>query len=384
MSSLQAAALELVPQLAERAKHAESERRLPADTLRCLVELGLLRAFVPRAYGGDERTLSEVLDATTVLATGCASTGWVASLLAIHNLAVCWLDRRGQEEIFGNGPDVVVSSSVAPTGKLSRVTGGFQLRGRWSFSSGIDHASWIMLGANLELEPGSSEYFLCFVRASEVTLIDDWRVAGMSATGSRSLELQEVFVPAHRVLSLKSVREGTACRLHLHPNPLYRLSWESVFVCAFPPAALGAAMAMLKGFREATASRVNVFSGRGFRTNLGSAMRVAESAAQIDSARLIFRRDIATLDEAAREGGSSQPGVAERIAYDAAYVVDACSQAVLRLFRGSGGRAVYDGSPLQRHFRDIHVMTQHAAMDMDRCGEIYGRALLQNPALAAG
>ena len=383
-SSFHEAAADLVPQLRKRAVEAERERRLPAETIANLRDLGILRAFVPRVYGGDERSMSEVLDAMTELGTGCASTAWVASLLAIHNIAVCWLERQGQEDIFGAGPDVILSSSVAPTGTLDRTAGGFQIDGKWRFSSGVDHASWIMLGANLKVESAPSEYFLCFVRASEVTLVDDWHVAGLRATGSQSLELKEIFVPNHRALLLRAVRDGTAAGLALHPNPFYHLPWDSVFASAFPPAALGTAIAMLEGFREYSGSRASVFSGKGFRTNAGSAMRLAEAATQIDAARLLFRRDLAALDRLAREGGPSSSCMAQRIAYDVPFIIDACSRAILRLFRGSGARAVHECNPLQRYFRDIHVMTQHATMDMDRAGEAYGRTLLQNPTLALG
>lgn len=384
--ALRQAVLDLVPNLRRRADEAERERRLPAETLSDLRDVGLFRAFVPRVYGGDERILSEVLDVTTDLAVGCASTAWVGSLIAIHNIAVCWLEKKGQEEIFGDQPDVVVTSSVAPTGTLVRGPGGFRLSGRWGFSSGVDHASWVMVGANLQQEVASlpPDYFLCFARANEVTLIDDWHAAGLCATGSKSLELREIFIPDHRALLLRSVAEGTAPGLALHANPFYRLPWNLVFTAAFPPAALGTAVAMLEEFREHTASRVSRFSGRGFRTNVGSAMRVAEAAAQIDAARLVFARDLGALDRLALDGGRLDPGAAERIAYDIPFVVDACSRAVLQLFRGSGARALFEGNPLQRHFRDIHAMTQHAAMDMDRASEIYGQALIHNSTLGLG
>jgi alkylation response protein AidB-like acyl-CoA dehydrogenase len=378
------AALDLIPQLRKRADGAERERRLPVETIANLRDLGLLRAFVPRTYGGDERALSEVLDVMTELGAGCASTAWVGSLVAIHNVAVCWLEKKGQDEIFGEGPDVVLTSSVAPTGTLIPVAGGFELLGKWGFSSGVDHASWVVLGASLKAEGAPGEYFLCFVRASEVMMIDDWHVSGLRATGSKSLELGNVFVPNHRALLLRSVREGTAAGLRLHASPFYRLPWDSLFISAFPPAALGTAVAMLEGFREYTATRISRFSGRGFRTNSGSAMRMAAAAAEIDAARLVFRRDLVALDRLAREGRPLFPGTAERISYDVPFVIDACSRAVHRLFRGSGGRALYDGNPFQRYFRDIHAMTQHAVMDMDGAGETYGRSLFQNPTLAVG
>ncbi len=380
------AILDLLPRVRSLADGAERDRSIPPETIASLREAGLFRAFVPRTYSGDERPLSEVLDAMTELSVACTSTGWVGSLLAIHNIAACWLEKKAQEEIFGDGPDVVMSSSVAPTGTINPAPGGFRLAGRWGFSSGVDHASWVMLGANLRTPAAQkpAEYFLCFVRASEVKLIDDWHVCGLKATGSRSLELADVFVPNHRALLLQSVYERTAPGMTVNPQPFYRLPWESVFISALPPAALGTAIAMLEGFREYTVSRINRFSGQGFQTNAGSAMRIAEAAAQVDAARLIYKRDLAALDRLALEGVPLPPGAAERISYDAPFVVDSCSRAVLRLFRGSGARAIHQSNPLQRHLRDIHAMTQHAAMDTDGAGETYGRKLFQNAALSIG
>jgi alkylation response protein AidB-like acyl-CoA dehydrogenase len=141
---------------------------------------------------------------------------------------------------------------------------------------------------------------------------------------------------------------------------------------------------MLDGFRDYTASRVSRLSGRTFRTNTGAALRMAEAAAQVDAARLLFRRDLAALDHFAQTGGQFLPGTLERIVYDVPFIVDTCSRAILQLFRGSGGRALYESNALQRHFRDIHAMTQHAAMDTDGAGETYGQALIRNPALALG
>jgi 3-hydroxy-9,10-secoandrosta-1,3,5(10)-triene-9,17-dione monooxygenase len=383
---LRQALVELVPGVRARADAAEKERRISAETIASLRNAGLFRAFVPRAYGGDERTLSEVLEASTELAAGCPSTAWIGTLCAVHNIAACWLEKRGQDEIFADGPDAVVASSVAPMGTLVHAGGGFRLAGRWSFSSGVEHASWIMVGANLKLESADAptEYVFCFVRASDVTVVDDWHVSGLRATGSKSLELKDVAVPRHRMISLRTVQDGTAPGLALHTQPFYRLPWYPVFICAFPAVGLGTATAMLEGFREHIRSRIDGFSGVAFQTTSGSAARMAEAAAAIDAARLVFRRDVAALDRAVQENRPLKPGESERIMYDAPFIMDTCSRAVLQLFRGSGGKVLYESNPLQRHFRDIHAMTQHVAMDLDRAGETYGRLLFQNPELTLG
>jgi 3-hydroxy-9,10-secoandrosta-1,3,5(10)-triene-9,17-dione monooxygenase len=379
--------LELVAVVRERADAAEKDRRLPRETIADLRRIGLLRAFVPRSYGGDERPLSEVLDAITELAVGCASTAWVGSLLAIHNLAVCWLDAQGQDEIFGEGPDVLISSSVAPTGRIVRADGGFRLAGKWGFSSGVDHADWIMLGANLGVEtpsPGTTDYYFCFVPRSRARLIDDWHVAGLRASGSKSVELDDVFVPEYRALPMKMVGEGKASGHAVHAKPLYHMPWYPVFVSAFPAAALGTAIATLEAVREFATARASRAPGQRPLCTAGTGARIAEAAAQIDAARMMFRRDLAALDRCGGEGRLLRPGLSERIAYDAAFIVDQCSRAVLELFRKSGGRVLHESNPIQRHFRDIHAMTQHRAIDLEAAGEAYGRTILSDQLTVLG
>lgn len=343
-----------------------------------LRDAGLFRAFVPRLYGGDERSLTEVLEVATDLAAACPSTAWVGTLFAVHNIAACWLDKRGQTEIFAASPDALVASSVAPMGTLVERDGGFGLAGKWSFASGVEHAEWIMLGANLAPPEGPPEYAFAFVRAAEARLVDDWHVAGLRGTGSQSLELANVLVPRHRVVQLKHVQDGTAPGFAVHAQPFYRLPWYPVFICAFPAAGLGTALAMLDDFRRHIGARNDGFSGLAFKTTAGSAVRMAEAAATIDAARLMFRRDVAALDRAARGNRPLRPGDAERIMYDAPFIMDACSRAVLQLFRGSGGKALHESNPLQRHLRDIQAMTQHVALDLDRAGETYGKLLFKN------
>jgi 3-hydroxy-9,10-secoandrosta-1,3,5(10)-triene-9,17-dione monooxygenase len=375
---------ELLPAVGARAEETERRRAVPAESMAALRDAGLFRSFVPRDYGGAERSLGEVLESSTEIAAACPSTAWVGTLFAMHSVAVCWLERRGQDEIFADGPDVPIASSVAPMGTIVEVDGGYRLAGRWSFCSGVDHAAWIMVGATLRPSSGPTEYVFSFVRAAEAAVIDDWHVAGLRGTGSRSFELQDVHVPRHRAVLVRTAHEGTAPGLAIHRQPFYRLPWYPLFISAFPAIGLGAALAMLQGFRSHIGVRVDGFTGAPFSTQAGAALRMADAAARIDAARLLFRRDVAALDGAAREGRPLLPGEFERIMYDAPFVMDSCSRAALELFRGSGGSALRDSHPLQRNFRDIHAMTQHVAMDLDRAAETYGRALFTNAALGLG
>lgn len=390
MGTLRDRIIGLVGAVRDRAATAEAQRHVPATTIVELRDAGLFRTFVPKKFRGDERNPAELYEAVVELARSCTSTAWVASLLAVHNFLIALLDGAAQEEMFAGGPDVLLSSSVAPMGVATRVDGGFRLTGKWSFASGIDHAQWIMLGASIKNEPvpppppAASSFpglavqgQLFFLPAADFTIHDDWHVAGLRGTGSKSLTVADAFVPSRRVLSLASAFDGTAPGFAIHTSRLYRVPWPTIFNSAFPPVALGTALAMLDGFRSYIGSRVNSFSGKGYRTNPGSLVRLAKAAAHVDTARALYRRDVAAIERCAA-GAAFPAGTTERIIYDATWIIHACSGAIDLLYRGSGGRAIYESSPLQRHVRDINAITQHVIADLDFYGEAYGRVLLEN------
>ena len=76
-------------------------------------------------------------------------------VVGVHNWQLALFPLEAQEEVWGDDDTVVISSSYAPTGTVERVDGGYLLSGRWSFSSGCDHAGWAFLGGVVPREPGT-------------------------------------------------------------------------------------------------------------------------------------------------------------------------------------------------------------------------------------
>jgi len=98
-----------------------------------------------------------------------------------------------QEEVFSDGPDTFVSSSLrAGVATIESATSSFRLSGRWEFSSGCDSASWLILGAQ-----SSDGWKWVLVPCSEYEIIDTWFVSGLRGTGSKDIEIKETFVPAY-------------------------------------------------------------------------------------------------------------------------------------------------------------------------------------------
>lgn len=137
----------LAPTLRERAEETTKLRRLPDSSWRDLVDSGLVRGLQPAYWGGAEADLRDFYQAVVEVARAEGSTGWVLGVAGVHPWQTSLYPVQTQEEVWGKDPTVINSSSYAPTGKAERVSGGYRLNGRWSFSSGCDHCSWVNLGA---------------------------------------------------------------------------------------------------------------------------------------------------------------------------------------------------------------------------------------------
>ena len=137
---------DLLPALRERAQEAEDARVVPAESVKALAETGFFRLLQPARFGGLEADPLTFLTAVRLIASACGSTGWVGSVLGVHPWQLALFPLAAQEEVWGADAGTRMSSSYAPTGRAQAADGGHRLSGRWSFSSGSAHATWVLLG----------------------------------------------------------------------------------------------------------------------------------------------------------------------------------------------------------------------------------------------
>jgi hypothetical protein len=99
--------------------------------------------------------------------------------------------------------------------------------------------------------------------------------------------------------------------------------------------------------------------------------------AELQCAELLVRDSADLMGEVAQSGrGATDMAYRARVKWQAAYAAELCRRSVSRLFAASGAHGVYEGSSLQRAFRNINVGAQHASIDFDTSGELYGRMRL--------
>jgi 3-hydroxy-9,10-secoandrosta-1,3,5(10)-triene-9,17-dione monooxygenase len=368
----------LVPVLRERAAKAEELRRLPDETIEDLHRSGLFRILQPKRVGGSELPFRAIVELVTTISRGDGSTGWVLANLAAHHWLLGMWPQRAQDEIWGESPDNLIGSAlIFPRGRARPVPGGYRLSGRWPFSSGVDAATWSLIGAIVhDEEAGTTEPRIFVLPASDFTIIDTWHVIGLAGTGSKDVAVEDVFVPEYRSVAVKQITGGPNPGSAVNPSVLYQLPAISLFAFCIAGVSLGIAQGAIEYFVETMRSRTSYYTGRNLADFVTVQVHLAEAAAIADAVRAVLLGD---CDEATRLVGEGEiPSLDHRARYrrDGAYAATLCTKAVDVLFQATGGGAIYARNPLQRAFRDVHAANAHYVLNWDINGTMYGRVAL--------
>ena len=365
---------ELLPMLRDRAQEAEDARAVPTDSVKALEGTGFFRLLQPGAFGGFEADPMTFYTAVRVIASACGSTGWVASVLGVHPWHVGLFTPQAQQEVWGDDQATRISSSYAPTGKAVAVDGGHLVSGRWSFSSGCDHATWVLLGQIVTDADNRPTDFRTFLLPRADYAIDDvWDTVGLRGTGSNDIVVDSVFVPEHRSLSFGDVFKLVVPGQDLNHGPLFRLPYGSVFSYSITTPIIGMATGAYEAHVTYLRDRVRVaYAGQKAAQDPFAQVRVAEAAAEIDGAWLALERNMSDLMGYARAGEQIPVDVRLRARRDQVRGTGQAIRAVDRLFENSGGRALKAGTPIQRFWRDAHAGRVHAINDPERALSMYG------------
>lgn len=366
---LQSRATALLPRLKERATHTEQLRQLPTETVQDLLASQLIRLGNPQRYGGLGLEYDTAFDIAWELGRACGSSAWCYALWTVHNWWLGHFPAQAQEEFFAAGPDVLASSALNPTrGAAVSAPGGWRISGHWSYSSGCDAASWVMVALP---QPGGHIWAL--LPRPDYDILDTWFTSGMRGTGSKDIVINDVFVPAYRTVDPNRAGDGEWTGWELHQRLSYRLPLRCLTGWDLVAPIIGIAQGAIDEF----IASMHGTSGHG-RTaeSMLVQVRLAEAAAEVDAARELFRRTVRDmLDRAAQ--GEAFPNL-ERARYrrNKTYVVKLCVQAVNRLFEASGGQALLESAAIQRCHRDIHAASHHQGISWDAAAEDFGRQAL--------
>ena len=373
----------LLPRLRERAKHCEELRRLPDETLRDFHDAQLFRIHQPKRVGGAELEFVAVVTFGALFARACASTAWNWVNFAAHHMMLGMFPPQAQDVIWGQSRDAMIASSfVFPAGKARKVEGGYLLSGRWPFSSGVDPSEWNMLAGLARLDenlPPEQRIFL--VPRSQYKVIDTWFAGGLRGTGSKDVEMSEVFVPEHMTLAVADTKGGPTPGSAVNPGPLFQLPVFALFPYMLSGVALGIAEGLIEDYRPAAGK----MTGARVAEIQSTQIRLGEATAYAHVSRVIQETNCNQAEQIISANQVPDLKTKARYRLEGAYAVEWAVRAVDVMFGLYGASGLYESGHVARAFRDAHAVKQHFSFNTDIAGTTYGRVALglasDNPTL---
>ncbi|WP_405673450.1 SfnB family sulfur acquisition oxidoreductase [Streptomyces sp. NBC_01530] len=359
-----AEALAVAAALAEdfraEASARDVERRLPRAELDRLSASGLLAVTVPAEHGGADVTASTLAEIFRLLAS---ADGSIAQIPQSHFAYVNVIRRQGSEEQrkfffaellagrrFGNAQSEAGTKHVQDirTRLQPQPDGSYVLTGVKHYSTGALFADWIPVLARAE----DDTLHVAYVPADApgLRVIDDWDGLGQRTTASGTVRLDDVPVPADRVLPHHLTFEGP--QLHGAVAQLLHAAIDTGIAAGALAEAAEFVRTKSRPWFESgveTAAEdpllIQRFGELALRTRASEAL-LREAARAID----VARADL--TDDTAAEASIAVAAAKVQAAQTAVEVASA-------LFEVSGTRSALNSLNLHRHWRDARTHTLH-------------------------
>src|SRR3954454_11002050 len=373
-----ARAHELLPELRERAAQTVLDRLVPGVDIGAVCRAGAGESNQARRKGVNALVIGSHLDVMSALGRGCGSTAWVAGVVHAHSWLVSHFPEQGQDDIYAENPDAIVSAVIGPRGKATRTSDGYHLEGVWPFGSGSERADWLLLGAvvfddnGTEIDQGDF-----MVPTSSVTIKDDWYVSGLAGTGSCTMVVTGIDVPAHRFLSLPALIMGMSPGAGLHGDDwVQNCAPVPVLTIALCGGAIGIAQQALADFPSVIKGKVIAYTADPQEPHPFTHIRLGDAAARIREGQLLLYTVADDLDAAAQAGEEVPLLRRAEMRNDCAVAVRRLLEGVEILFRESGATGVRTSSPMNRAMADLQAINNHGLMKLETNQEMFGRLLL--------
>lgn len=363
----------LLPTLRERAQEAEDLRRIPDETMKSLQETGFFRLLQPKQWGGYAADPVVFYDTVRRIAAACGSTGWVAGIIGVHNWHLALFDQQAQEDVWGEDTEVRISSSYAPMGAGTAVEDGYRVSGSWAWSSGSDHATWVVVGGPVIKDGKPVDFGSFLIPRSDYRIDDVWNVVGLRGTGSNTVVVEDVFVPRHRFLSFRAMNEMKSPGLERNTDPVYKMPWGTIHPTTISAPIVGMAYGAYAAHVEHQGKRIRAaYAGEKAKDDPFTKVRVAEASSDIDAAWRQLSGNVAEEYALLKEGKEVPFDLRVRARRDQVRATGRAIASIDKLFEASGATALANGTPLQRFWRDAHAGRVHAANDPERAYVMYG------------
>ena len=346
----------------------EAERRIPPDVSNEIADRGFFRLLLPKSLGGAEMEHPDFLKVVRIFAEVDASVAWCINQNNVFSTNAVRVPEETAVEIWTVQRNVVTNGPPVSGTRADVVNGGYRLNGRWNFSSGIPHATWVAALSPV-FHPGQeepSETRTLLLPKKQVKMLDIWQVGGLRGTGSLSFEADDVFVPAAR--SYPTTAKSS------EPGPIYVLPTTMMFCSGFATVALGTARAGLDAAIELSKSKTQHFQ-QAKMSDLSTTQRMVGQAEAIwNSARAFLNEASLAMWAGAKANHSLTMEERINVRLSSTHAIRQAAEVVDIAYALCGSSAIFAVNPIQRRFQDVHTITQQVQGRLthyDTAGQFY-------------
>ena len=350
----------------ERTRKNDEEGKFVFTNYEDLKKHKFFSAAIPKEFGGGGVSHTEMCNIIRTIAHYCSSTALAFSMhqhliaaanwkLKNKNLGQTMLQNVAENEL------VLISTGardwLGSNGELIKIEGGYLFSGKKHFASQSIAGDLVVTSAQFLNSNNEWEvlHFSAPMSADGISVADDWDVMGMRATGSQTIEFNDVFIP-DSAIALSRPRD------EFHPI------WGVVLTVALP-----LIMSAYVGIAE-KAMEIAIEKGKKYTRNsdhlpymigkLNNSLLSAQSQLKIMSA-LTNNFDFKPNESTTIQVLSYKTNISE----DTKQVVADAMEII-------GGQSFYRANNLERLFRDVQASPFHPLPKWDQYA-FTGKRLLE-------
>lgn len=345
----------LRPAIEAARDEGERLRRMPAALADELRRAGAFGLTTPRELGGHECRLTEqlaVLEALARVDGPVAWNVWNGNL----GFAAAMLGPEAAATIWDGTRDPIIANAAQPTGTASIDGQALVLSGQWKMLSAVDNADWVALfgfvmdGAAPAMTAHGPDLRVFLLPAGEVQILDTWHTSGMRATGSNTVVVDHVPVPAALTVS-----PFAPFRID---RPAYRVPAFTQASSGAAPIVVGMAQSLIDALVTAAATKLTD-NGETLAARSSTHAQLGDAQTALDAARALLVSVSTQIDSMADDGIEIDVAVRARLRAAMSHAAIVCRDVVATCRRLAGTTAVYDGEAVERICRDSDVALQH-------------------------
>lgn len=342
----------LEPDIREASDEIEREQRLPIGLRNKLHEQKLFRLLLPKPYGGEELEPSIFFKTISAIAEIDSSTAWCVCQANGCAMTAAFVAPKVAQTIWGDDPHAIMAWGPGKA-EFTEKTGGYILSGRWQFASGSRHANWLGGRTPMTLPDGKTVFRVMLFPASEVEMIEIWDVLGLRGTGSDGYSVKDLFVSKEYTTT-----PGLDVEERVYDAPLYWMPSDVHQSIGFTGVAIGIARGMLNQFKEIATEKKPYRMANRLCDNALIQSDVATSEARLRAARAYMLTEVTECWSDVLDKGELTEESYMRLRLASTHCIHEAKSVADIVYDAAGATAIFKGHLLERHFRDIHTLTQ--------------------------